>query len=417
MKRRDFLSYSVAAAGLSFTGLARSQSLPCPPSPVGIDDTGTRVTTPCTADGLPSWVPDPGRFANVSLNVPRDVHPPSGSPFWGNEGPSGVWQDWTSGAFVSDFGAMGSYLCWGGGHGGYYGNEVYCWDVDTRLWSRLGIPSPYGGDSLRADGSFPDGNPGPPHTYGALATLSAAHGGGPSGSLIQATLPACLPTGNGANAYWWRFDLKSQQWSHFISSSGIERGTTTHAALVQEPNGNFWWRGSGYVTRITRVTPSGQITPYNVSLNSSYTDCGDVVPGQRIAVLVGGVSGSDLWLLNLSAIESGATGRAAAKQIATSGAPARYSWGMRWVPDRRAFGTLDPGNPTQLYWLTPSDPADAWNSNWTWSIETLAGAGGATATPCRNGSWGRFVWVPAIKCFLWSPTGAAPMQAYRPTGT
>lgn len=422
MKRREFLSLSVGLAGMTVSGAASSQTRPCPPGELAVAGS-SRATTACGSSGLPDWVPSPGTFADVSLNVPRDVVPRAtlqqpAPPYYAVEGPSGVFEDWTSGTFAPEFGESGSYVCWGGGHNGYYGNEVYRFDVSTRLWSRMGEPSPYGGSNIDSIGAYPDGKPAPPHSYQTLGYLSPANGGGTFGSMIQATLPAVDMAGNGRHARWWRFDLASATWSQWLDSSGIAVGALSQKTMVQEPNGNFWWLGSGYVAQIARVSPAGAVAKYSIELNRGYYDGGAVIPGTRIMVLHGTyVSGLETWLLNLPAIESGQGGPTAIKRVFPSGTPAQDEDGLVWCPDRNALASISSSNPATIRWLTPSNLADPWNSSWAWISETYAPIGGAAPGPISNGAFSRFVWVPAIKCHLWASALERRMQAYRPIGT
>jgi hypothetical protein len=119
-------------------------------------------------------------------------------------------------------------------------------------------------------------------------------------------------------------------------------------------------------------------------------------------------------LLNLSAIEAGQTGATAIKRLSTTGEAARDADGLVWCPDRSAFASISSSNPTNIRWLKPSNPTDLWNSSWTWTKEIYSGVACATAVPVPNGAFSRFVWVPSIKCLLWSGDVNRKMQAYRP---
>ena len=52
------------------------------------------------------------------------------------EGVSGVIDDWCGGAFASGFGTLGGLVVWGGGHNGYFGSELYVFDLESQLWVR-----------------------------------------------------------------------------------------------------------------------------------------------------------------------------------------------------------------------------------------------------------------------------------------
>lgn len=368
--------------------------------------------------GLPSWVPAPGTFANVSLNRPVDVHPcPAGNcPYIGSSGLNAAFNLWTSGAIAPELGALGSYVCWGGGHAGGSGNNVFRWDISGRLWSSMGAPSLYGDSNVDTNGALPDGKPAAPHTYQTLGIRPSASGGGTYGSLISAGLPACDINGNGRFARWWQFNLNGATWSHFIDSSGIPAGALTQKCMVQEPNGNMWWFGGGDVN-IRRVSLSGAITAYSVNINSDNYIVGGVIPGSRIIALHGILGSVQTRLYNLPNIEAGQTGSSAAKTISTTGTPGQADGSLEWVPEVGGFASIVWNSPSTIRWLKPSNVNDPWNSTWAWSSESFTGAGGATAAACQNGAHGRLKWVPAVKCLLWAPNVTNYMQAYRPAGT
>jgi hypothetical protein len=67
---------------------------------------------------------------------------------------------WSGGAYDNDHDRL---MVFGGGHGGYGGNEMYAFDVNTLAWSRLTDPSPNPGSGGRP--YYPDGLPTSRHTY------------------------------------------------------------------------------------------------------------------------------------------------------------------------------------------------------------------------------------------------------------
>lgn len=56
---------------------------------------------------------------------------------WGVEGCAGITADWSGGAYDS---ARNRLIIWGGGHNGYYGNELYALDLDDSALTRLNDP-------------------------------------------------------------------------------------------------------------------------------------------------------------------------------------------------------------------------------------------------------------------------------------
>lgn len=86
-----------------------------------------------------------------------------------NEGCSGVINDWSGG--IADE-KRNRLLIWGGGHRGYFGNEVYALDLERLVMTRLNDPSDIAGvdlDECTSPEAYPDGRPGSRHTYDGLA--------------------------------------------------------------------------------------------------------------------------------------------------------------------------------------------------------------------------------------------------------
>jgi len=102
----------------------------------------------------------------------------------------------------------GRILFWGGGHGDYYGNEVYQFDLKTLRWERLTEPSPKSTTECTTTGqihTFSDGEPKSRHTYDQMVYIPDqnklwAHGGS-----------ICGP-GSGINDLW-TFDLETKTWT------------------------------------------------------------------------------------------------------------------------------------------------------------------------------------------------------------
>lgn len=92
----------------------------------------------------------------------------------GNEGCSGVIDDWSGG--VQDE-TRSRLVIWGGGHGGYFGNELYALDLVTLTMMRLNEPSDVAGydfNDCYAPDAYADGRPVSRHTYDALAYIAHA---------------------------------------------------------------------------------------------------------------------------------------------------------------------------------------------------------------------------------------------------
>jgi hypothetical protein len=142
---------------------------------------------------------DPANDPAANPNYP-------GTPQWaGNNGQDCVINCWNGGALATGLGTKGSLIIWGGGHAGYYGNEVYAFDLATLRWSRLSNPYPTPSFPV-AQGIWPDGTPSVPHTEAmvgyhpptnSFATMLTQT----SNQFLHATVPNF-------------FDLGAKKWRH-----------------------------------------------------------------------------------------------------------------------------------------------------------------------------------------------------------
>jgi hypothetical protein len=111
-----------------------------------------------TSTRLSDVCPDPTRYASIQAN----------------EGCSAVINDWSGGAQDA---SRNRLIVWGGGHGGYFGNELYALDLNLLKMVRLNDPSDVAGydfGDCYAPDAYPDGRPASRHTYDGLAYIAHA---------------------------------------------------------------------------------------------------------------------------------------------------------------------------------------------------------------------------------------------------
>src|SRR5262245_35058305 len=97
----------------------------------------------------------PGHWYEVPNSQLEAVDPcPSSDCSWSAvEGVDAVMNDWSGGAFDT---FRDRLIVWGGGHGGYAGNEIYVFSLSTLAWERVSEPS----DPVNKDEDYaPDGAP------------------------------------------------------------------------------------------------------------------------------------------------------------------------------------------------------------------------------------------------------------------
>src|SRR5438445_6448393 len=146
---------------------------------------------------LLSVCPDPNLYPGIS----------------GAEGCKGVIDDWSGGAGDTKRNRL---IIWGGGHNGYYGNEVYALDLNALTITRLNNPSPPNQTGSCIE-TLSDGNPNSRHTYGDLAY---------SANLDQMfTYTGSLACSNGAaSTAVWTLDLSTLKWTEKIASTLTPNG-------------------------------------------------------------------------------------------------------------------------------------------------------------------------------------------------
>ncbi len=109
----------------------------------------------------------------------KDVCPPDGQKDWnGNKylfsyACRNVITAWSSGIFDS---LRNRFILWGGGHGDYFGNELYAVNLGQIPPNlvRLNDPSPINTDLNDCKETLSDGNPNSRHTYGGLVYIQHA---------------------------------------------------------------------------------------------------------------------------------------------------------------------------------------------------------------------------------------------------
>ena len=158
---------------------ARYDQLIMSPEPIPCPIPRVRQSGP---SWIPAQMPNVGRWTQITtVNDPYDapVDPakdatanpnyPGQAP-WnanGSDDNVGVCEYWGGGLKIVDYGEFGGLGLINAGHFHYLGNELYIWDLGSRIWIRASDPSTTAGGS-RPTGLYPNGSPMLPHTYDKL---------------------------------------------------------------------------------------------------------------------------------------------------------------------------------------------------------------------------------------------------------
>jgi hypothetical protein len=128
----------------------------------------------------------------------------------GVEGCAGIINDWSGG--IADL-AHDRLIVWGGGHNGYYGNELYAFDLASLEFQRLTDPSPPAPGGNECPEELSDHTPNSRHTYNGLAEIPHLGRMWAFGGSL-----ACGP-GNFGNDTWI-LDLDNFAWTRGEPASG-----------------------------------------------------------------------------------------------------------------------------------------------------------------------------------------------------
>jgi hypothetical protein len=144
----------------------------------------------------------------------------------GVEGCAGIINDWSGG--IADT-ARDRLIVWGGGHNGYYGNELYALDLGSLAFLRLTDPSPPTTPESDCPEELADGNPNSRHTYNGLAEIPDlgimwAFGGS----------MACGPGNFGDDT--WVLDLAALTWTRRDPENGPNPGPHPGVAADYDPS-------------------------------------------------------------------------------------------------------------------------------------------------------------------------------------
>jgi hypothetical protein len=156
----------------------------------------------------------PGQWMELPNTSIRSVLPdpvPKGNP-------TAITQAWNGGAVDT---RRSRLLVWGGGHGDYWGNEVYALDLPTLSIQRVVEPSPRTAEA-QCTSALPDGTPVSRHTYDGLSYIAHA-------DRLFSAGGAMAPCGNGEPATW-TYDFGASRWTLQVPKSPMQTQLGTMAA-------------------------------------------------------------------------------------------------------------------------------------------------------------------------------------------
>jgi MYXO-CTERM domain-containing protein len=341
----------------------------------------------------------------VSSNTIEDLDPcpERNCSYSAVEGVYAVMNDWCGGVYASGYGTLGGLVAWGGGHNGYFGSELYVFDLAAHAWVRHTEPYDNGGgsvaDDCSDDGIYPDGSPCPTHTYNAIEY----HPGTNRLVLLIGTPDPVMGGAYDGRAHLFSFTTNT--WAlgaHVTGSFGYD------APGVYDASRDLFWQLYGYVYQLDSYDPDlDQWTHHGSPGTWDIDGAGRVDPVRDLFLFIDSRGTGDLYAIRLAAPTEDMVELTVAGDTEIQSASAI---GFDWDPMSESFVAWDEG--ADVYVLTP--PSGDWQTE-TWLWTRVPPAAGNTVVPVRNpnGTYGRFRYVPAINAFILASEVDGPVWAYR----
>lgn len=371
--------------------------------------------------GLPAWVPAEGHFKNLGSDSLLDVAPTG----WPNGDNAGPFANWSSAAFVPDFGTYGAILIHGSGHLSAdtpLWAGVWLFDCGAHTWTGRNVPAApllegasYYNSYGESNQTATLGHAYPQHSYDGLIVQRASLGGGTNGSLwrVQAA----------GQTYTHKFDLSSATDPPTRPFDAMPGGNGYPMTALDEGRGGFWSlnnNGGGDLYFIDFDTESA------TSVGDGYSSYGDnsliYIPAPYDCLLGMGRANmaGTLWKYFVATNLDGSPSFTEITANITGTAPDDARAGGQWSTLLGCVISKDSGGTYTIHKLTPpADPADVLTDPWAWTSETLVGDSGAVPSECAvsgNGAYGRLIEVPSLHCCFWVDSVGDLMQAWRLTG-
>jgi len=332
----------------------------------------------------------PGTWYEVPNSQLKSVDPcPNGGCSWSaNEGQSAVIDDWNGAAFASSYGTKGAMLVWGGGHSGYFGNEVYAFDVGALQWRRLSEPVANGVCNY-AEAELQDGSPCSSHNYDGLEY----HPGSNSFVILGA---AGSHDGITGSPRVHLFNLGTSKWRRGASFPG---GAPWGSATAYDAVRDVFWIVPAFNQPFAKYDPdaasgAGQWTTY-ATYNIDTGTVGSIDPTRDLFVVIDGAYKHQLVVFDLKN-----PGVGVVVPVSGDTTPLQQPGnGFDWDPVAKAFVAWVSGS--SVYAIRPPTSGD-WRTN-AWTITRVTPAASNTVTPTArnmNNPYSHWRYVPAVNAWM-----------------
>jgi hypothetical protein len=285
-------------------------------------------------------------------------------------------------------------IIWGGGHGGYFGNEVYALDLTTLRMVRLNDPSDVTGydfSNCYSPDAYPDGRPVSRHTYDGLSYVANA-------DKVYAFSGAKAPCGyQGSDT--WTLDLASvatapsgqaAPWA-LITPVGTGPKGTVGVVSDYDPNTHLVFMNDGYnlwsfdlaAKKYTLVNDSNA-----TNAHIDYHMTGRVDPKRKLFIVIGGApaQGGGMQVFDIAPGSNYAQEDWTGQVTGCDGLMSEVYPGFAYDPKIDKMVGWAGGDNVYLF-----DP-----STKTCTVQAYGGGPGAQN---GNGTMGRFRYFPSLDVF------------------
>lgn len=334
----------------------------------------------------------PGRWYEVPSSQLKALNPcPANDCSYSSiEGIAAIMDDWNGGAFATGYGTKGGLVVSGGGHMGYFGNELYVFDVGQLKWQRVSNPV----ENPQCDfseGELQDRSPCSAHTYDYVDY----HPG--TNSFVQLGSTSNHTQGGGGSPRVHLFNLTTKQWRRGARRANF--ADQTGASSAYDSNRDVFWFLAPFNNYFSMYDPNANSGEGSWTLQQQYNIEIDAVaaidPTRDLYVVIEGRVTHQVIVFDLK------RPTAAPVVVRTSGdtaIQASKANGFEWDPSSKAFVGWRGG--TSVYMLKP--PAGDWKTEaWTWTrVDAAAGNTANPGNPNERGTYSRWRYVPALNVFV-----------------
>jgi len=301
------------------------------------------------------------------------------------EGVTGVIDDWNGGAFASRFGARGGYIVWGGGHNGYFGNELYVFDVAKLAWQRVTEPV---ADPVcdYKEGELQNGSPCAAHSYDYVDYHPATN------SFVKLGSTSNHLQGGGGSPRVHLFSFDTQRWrrgarrEHFNDQTG--------ASSAYDPNRDVFWFLAPYRNWFSKYDPNADNGAGAwTSFQNYHVEIDAVAAIDPVRDLYVAIEGRETHRVIVFDLKNPTREPVLVSTVGDAILQQNKGHGFEWDPVNKLF--VGWGGGTAVYTLRP--PEKKWQTQpWRWTKREAAPDNRVTPGPeNERGTYSRWRHVPA----------------------